>query len=1635
VYLLQIRNCFCWGKYMKKHYMFFFILLLTLVTGRVYYAHSAITPIDETGYSTSNTNTNTTPTPRAAAAQSVTCAADNYTEETFTDAFGYLYPAYTMGTGPDPYHQPVGCYANNTSLICVPNLDLRDNSCTTSSGDTAYYPVCTFSDDQETDLTDYTVYWGDEPIHSGEIQNKLVLKYFPFSNASCCAEGNASGELSIYCENKCDNPEINISLNDGNDSYFKEAENTNITLNKTDYFTNVTCDNSTECSEERTVCIGSNDFYYTSFEATVFRCKDEYTEEFATINHLTKDTPKEEIPSFISCCTEHNGYRSNFACTGYNRCAVFQTDYLNRIKADGGEDPDKIGKLCETTEEQEDDNQYKVSAESGCFNDNDSVDENNIGIGYCKFNSNISPKKFIDCTEDGSIKDYVDVFYDGDKDQVVQEYLPCKINCNQYNSEYYCVGYRKVAPSESCPELEKGTKDKNYGFIVLEYEEITEDDGNYDLYGTDINEEIECGIKTACLGYYTQDYCVNSLNGVVEQEGGNPKLCSDEYYDVDTHGAVYSCICGEEYHDYVTLTTTDGFSHEQIKNADKDKACKAKCSAIDLANDDLECLMFKPSDLASECTDEFLSTLTANSIYNYDSLGPDEKSEPCLDVGEEAYYEASFCLKDNNGEEKRVYYCKPNLGGESIEDVYFPCGDTINEMFYSESEESEESDQDREYTPIPDGYYEKQNFTKLMYGVCYFECDASYDGEYCLAYKKHNDNDICEIIIDKSLDGNARQSNHSKYYSLSDAHTINSDTINNETQDTDDTGAISCVLNNQYFKAGKVYHVCPDYHSQGYCLDYLKGIVDPQNTCTFNELSNLYSEPNNKLYKCTCDTSMLNKNQLQNQSLLVEGIDLDVWIGSVSSQNRCQAECSDDDLIEETDGDQVKGVTDCEKYTAIDILDECSNHKKKVQLYSNNTKTPSNETFIIMKTDGDNPGWYSTLGENELTLYCQESSSLTTFYRFSALLDIDDSIAYPEEFLQDICYGEESGINKTFESKGDFFDDQYIPFYAGCSCPAPYMTKEEICSDDDGEEDPNCEQFGNFHDNDPDDDAREYPDRYKCFYDITKETDKLTTNYRYRKVDCPEHPDNRAFSYQTLDDAWDTEVEQKIIDDKLNTFIGTQLGIKSLTDWKKYYTSAVNICSYAKECTLVNGETKCSSGDTLYADLMLDCEAVLRTLDKLNDDELKGTAEECGGENKAIACKNDTGQTKYICTCSNDFIKPYKGYDKKTDEKTEHICKFGGSTFYLHGGKCPEEKNTTRTVTASPTESEIRTKYGDVSIQTCHKEGTKQQLLTCDPDVYTIQCPEGYEETGNARWCRIGSTEGEEFTENSPKYYHKNDEAIACKKILNICEDKFGNKEPETGDIIKMVDRKTDCVKLYGTGAQVEQCKYGTKTKYHCYYNDIAFSYSTANCPIGRDLTGPYILKNGVKHYDSCDCPVGYRYHEYNCDGELGGRVCTQNGNLTQAFVDKRIANGDNTLKTYHSDIDFYTTCTQPKVDSGSDSGDDTGDEEDGTGSGSGGSGSGSGDDTGDEDLGGDDESGDDILGDDDLGGDDDTGDDILGDDNTGDDEDGTGSGSGGSGSGNIKSTWATCYYCCPAGKSPTGNTRQGTKGREFECK
>lgn len=247
----------------------------------------------------------------------------------------------------------------------------------------------------------------------------------------------------------------------------------------------------------------------------------------------------------------------------------------------------------------------------------------------------------------------------------------------------------------------------------------------------------------------------------------------------------------------------------------------------------------------------------------------------------------------------------------------------------------------------------------------------------------------------------------------------------------------------------------------------------------------------------------------------------------------------------------------------------------------------------------------------------------------------------------------------------------------------------------------------------------------------------------------------------------------------------------------------------------------------------------------------------------------------YPCYCPASF-RECLAEDNEIAAEGAQVCKVNGKTYYsdCKPVACQEETSTRAVV---PADTDVETVFGEgAEKKACVSEsGDHMWEVTCDASAYPDPCDYPYEEPSTGKWCKYG--DGSTLMESGRKHY----KAGACKirKTLGSCGTEIaGNSNPNL--VISVASTESECKARFGNAISTQLCEYGKeqgyKRAYNCYYDSSDFIWTTRNCGVRHNLTGEYLIINGVKHWNQCRCASAYQHHKFNCGGLLSGSPCQQ---------------------------------------------------------------------------------------------------------------------------------------------------------------
>lgn len=275
------------------------------------------------------------------------------------------------------------------------------------------------------------------------------------------------------------------------------------------------------------------------------------------------------------------------------------------------------------------------------------------------------------------------------------------------------------------------------------------------------------------------------------------------------------------------------------------------------------------------------------------------------------------------------------------------------------------------------------------------------------------------------------------------------------------------------------------------------------------------------------------------------------------------------------------------------------------------------------------------------------------------------------------------------------------------------------------------------------------------------------------------------------------------------------------------------------------------------------------------------------------------------CYCGAEFVNECLSMDNEVPAEGALACSIKGTTYYnsCQNNQCAEPSATTAIISVAA---------GDAAIGECQRQfglgssgkncGVNQAECSCNPREYSELC--SYPQTpptGND-YCKYSETGLMASGENHYKLG-----ACRVEPLLAPCGQHSisnGVSYTPSGYPTVIASSENECKSRVGTGGQTQLCEYdiGTnkgKRAYNCYYDPSKFKATENTCPIRHILGGNYVIINGVKTYESCDCHPAYKFHKYNCAGMLSGGACNQS----------TTNNNDGTIPTDVTQMDYFPYC------------------------------------------------------------------------------------------------------------------------------
>ena len=282
----------------------------------------------------------------------------------------------------------------------------------------------------------------------------------------------------------------------------------------------------------------------------------------------------------------------------------------------------------------------------------------------------------------------------------------------------------------------------------------------------------------------------------------------------------------------------------------------------------------------------------------------------------------------------------------------------------------------------------------------------------------------------------------------------------------------------------------------------------------------------------------------------------------------------------------------------------------------------------------------------------------------------------------------------------------------------------------------------------------------------------------------------------------------------------------------------------------------------------------------------------------------------YPCYCPQDFQECLAENNEIPDPNAS-MCKVNDKTYYSEctNAACaaPSNEIVILDVMTFPNPPSFTSLFGSsVTYKRCiDQNGDEAWEVKCDSSIYNDPCDYPYEpDLSNSDYCLVGENGANLDASSRPHY-----KSGQCKVLKNfgVCGETLIGV---TGSIIVGVTQtENECTSQFGTGASYQLCEYGPgqgyKRAYNCYYDPSAYIYTTANCGVRHDLTGKYVIKDGIKHWNQCKCTSAYQHHKFNCGGMLLGNPCQEY--ITPEFISEFELSGYG--YSVGEQIPFYPYC------------------------------------------------------------------------------------------------------------------------------
>ena len=308
------------------------------------------------------------------------------------------------------------------------------------------------------------------------------------------------------------------------------------------------------------------------------------------------------------------------------------------------------------------------------------------------------------------------------------------------------------------------------------------------------------------------------------------------------------------------------------------------------------------------------------------------------------------------------------------------------------------------------------------------------------------------------------------------------------------------------------------------------------------------------------------------------------------------------------------------------------------------------------------------------------------------------------------------------------------------------------------------------------------------------------------------------------------------------------------------------------------------------------------------------------GTNYADQKCSENNELKTPCYCGKSYQETCLTQDLKVPDPDALLCRVNNVPHYEYclDNSCSPETSLISVIKhtnpdQTPTEACIAAGFGSGIIGSLC--GLNQIECYCNPEIYDSTCDVPYQKPylGTVKWCKAGEN-GLKMTNGEP---HFRSQDCLTKLDLAPCGQYIVDEndgKPNYNYTIQVVDSSAACTSMYGTGASAQLCEYldiPGKRAYNCYYNPSEFIWTEYNCPVRHVFGDNYIIKNGTRYYDRCDCHTAYKYHQYNCGGTLSGRACSQILSNSKVREDSTLQHAVNyNLLEIGDNLSFYAYCS-----------------------------------------------------------------------------------------------------------------------------